>query len=118
MSAARGRDPRLAIVGAPGVVGSQIADLVGTRGFPCSELKLFGSEHGASDAVESGENRLPVEPLLSPSDLGGFDIAFLAVSQSTAAEIIRAGPGPVLIHMSAAARAPGGPPIAGPGGAA
>ena len=115
MSAARGRDPRLAIVGAAGVVGSQIADLIGTRGFPCSELKLFGSEHGASDAVESGENRLPVEPLVSPADLGGFDIGFLAVSQSTAAEIIRARPGPVLIDMSAAMRAPGAAPMAAPG---
>ena len=115
MSAARGRDQRVAIVGAPGVVGSQIADLIGKRGFPCSEVKLFGSEHGAGDAVESGESRLPVEPLLSPLDLAGFDFAFLAVSQSTAAEIIRAMPGPILIDMSAATREPGAMPMVAPG---
>jgi len=54
---ASGREPRVAVVGATGTVGSQIADLIGEREFPCSELILFAAEAGSSDSVESAGNR-------------------------------------------------------------
>lgn len=112
---ASGREPRVAVVGATGTVGSQIADLIGEREFPCSELKLFASEAGSFDSVESAGRTLTVARLNSPADLANFDIAFLALPESRALEIIEEQPGPVLIDLSAAGRPPGKAPLIAPG---
>lgn len=116
-----GHEPKVAVVGATGVVGSQIVDLLETRQFPCSELSLFGSEPGSSRNIEpegslrtDGGSR-SIVPLTSPDELGSFDIAFLAVAESVAASIIDARPGPTLIDLSAATRAPSAVPLVAPG---
>jgi aspartate-semialdehyde dehydrogenase len=110
-----GREPRVAVVGATGTVGSQIADLIGEREFPCSELILFAAEPGSSDSVESAGQSLSVARLNSPADLASFDIAFLAVPEIRALEIIEERPGPVLIDLSAAERMPSAAPMIAPG---
>lgn len=110
-----GREPRVAVVGATGTVGGQIVDLIGEREFPCSELLLFASEAGSSDSLESAGRSLTVTRLNSPSDLAGCDIAFLAVPESRALEIIDEAPGPVLIDLSAAARPRSQVPLIAPG---
>ncbi|HEX3409116.1 MAG TPA: hypothetical protein VHS07_02495 [Candidatus Binataceae bacterium] len=112
---ASGREPRVAVVGATGTVGSQIADLIGEREFPCSELLLFASDAGSSDSVESAGRSLTVTRLNSPADLAHCDIAFLAVPELRALEIIEEAPGPVLIDLSATARLPSAVPMIAPG---
>jgi aspartate-semialdehyde dehydrogenase len=109
------REPRVAIVGATGAVGNQLIELIGARGFPHSELKLFATESGASQTLDAaGEERL-VEAFEGPESLAGFDLAFLAVPAPRAAEIIAADPGPVLIDLSAANSGPSDVPMVAPG---
>jgi aspartate-semialdehyde dehydrogenase len=109
------REPRVAVVGATGAVGNQLIELIAARGFQLSELKLFATEAGAMQTVDAaGEERL-VDALESPADLRDFDIAFLAVPASRAAEIVAAQPGPILIDLSAANRPPADVPMVAPG---
>lgn len=115
MTAANGRTIRLAVVGAPGTVGSQIVELIGAREASYAELKLFATEAGISAEVESGERAHAVEPLESAADLAPFDIVFLAIPANEAARIIAARPGPVMIDLSAAARLPSAAPLVAPG---
>jgi len=115
MSASAGHGPRVAVVGAAGAVGGQLAELLCERGFPFSELRLFGSPDSAEQPFEYDDKRYPIEPLRDPADLTGFDIAFLAVPPSSAIEIVQAHPGPLLIDLSAAGRAPSGTLMGAPG---
>lgn len=117
MSAASSRGIRVAIVGATGAVGGQIADLIGARDFPYAELKLFDSEAGTtSEGVESGGRTLSVARLGSPADLAPFELAFLAVPAHDAQTIIDANPGPVFVDLSAARRVPNAlTPMVAPG---
>jgi aspartate-semialdehyde dehydrogenase len=99
------RDARIALVGATGTVGSQIAELIGERNFPYSELKLFARD-SAGRMVEVGERSLPVATFSGVQDLSGFDIAFLAIPADASTALIDAKPGPVLIDLSAATLPP------------
>lgn len=92
-------------MGATGTVGSQIAELIGERNFPYSELKLFARD-SSGRMVDAGERSLPVARFNSAEDLSAFDIAFLALPSEAAADIIEAQPGPVLINLSTASRPP------------
>ena len=102
------REPRVAVVGATGAVGSQLVELLETRAFPKGKLTLYASADGASRtvAVEGREEEYEVEEFLGPDELRGFDLAFLAVPERLAREIVKAGPGPVLIDLSTALRRP------------
>jgi aspartate-semialdehyde dehydrogenase len=93
---------RLAIVGATGVVGGQLLELIDGRSFPCSELKLFSSEEHGGESLESGGETRRVAALSDPSELADSDVAFLALPRSGAEEIVRAAPGPILVDLSAA----------------
>jgi aspartate-semialdehyde dehydrogenase len=104
MAAASGRSIRLAVVGASGTVGSQIAELIGARDFSYSEVKFFGAEAGSATTVESGHQSVTVTPLESPAELAGFDLVLLAAPEAIAAEIVGARPGPLLVDLSAATR--------------
>jgi aspartate-semialdehyde dehydrogenase len=116
MSANGGYRPRIAIVGASGTVGGQIASLIRERGFPYTELKLFGSDADVSVEVEAGDEVLGVDPLKSSSELAAFDIAFLALPSAAAASILAAAPGPILIDLSGAdSRSDGAAPVVAPG---
>ncbi|MGH7879796.1 MAG: hypothetical protein ACREQD_09910, partial [Candidatus Binataceae bacterium] len=107
MAERSGPRPRVALVGARGMVGVQIAELIGQRDARHAELKLFGAA-GSADAegVESGRETLPVAELEAVSELASFDIALLAIPAERAAEIAAARPGPLLIDLSAAQRRP------------
>jgi aspartate-semialdehyde dehydrogenase len=115
VSLAGGRQPRVAVVGATGTVGGQLVDLIGEREFPFAELKLFASEAGSSEPIESEGKRYPVARLNTPAEIANFDIAFLAVPEERALELIEEHPGPILIDLSAAGRTPAGTPIVAPG---
>ena len=120
MSAAPGRDLKLAIVGATGTVGARLVELIDERRFPYAELKLFASADSAPQRIEVGGSDLPVDAFTSAGDLAGFDVAFLALPEQSAAEIIKAvsGPassGPLLIDLSPAARSISRAPLVAPG---
>ncbi len=106
MAAAPGRELRIAVVGATGAVGEQIVELIDARALPCAELALFATERGATQTVEALGEALIVAEFHEPAELSRFDIAFLAVAPSWAADIVRARPGPLLVDLSAALRAP------------
>ncbi len=110
-----GREPRVAVIGATGIVGGQIADLIGEREFPCAQLKLFATESGAFDSVEAGGRTHSIAKFETTADLAAFDIVFLATAEATARAIIDAHPGAVMIDLSAAGRAPGEAILAAPG---
>lgn len=109
------REPKVAVVGATGAVGNQLVELLETRAFPKGELRLFATGTGADNTVVIDDAEFDVEEFTSPEDLRGFDLAFLALPQVPAAEIIQGRPGPILIDMSAAMRPPSGAPMISPG---
>jgi aspartate-semialdehyde dehydrogenase len=119
MSAAPGRDLKLAIVGATGTVGARLVELIDERRFPYAELKLFASADSAPQRIEVGGNELPVDAFTSAADLAGFDVAFLALPEHSAAEIIKAVSAassvPLLIDLSPAARSISRAPLVAPG---
>lgn len=106
MAAAAGRELRIAVVGATGAVGEQVVELIDARALPCAELALFATERGATQTIEALGQALMVAEFHDPAELSRFDVAFLAVAPSWAADIARARPGPLLIDLSAASRAP------------
>jgi aspartate-semialdehyde dehydrogenase len=106
MAAAPSRELRIAVVGATGAVGEQIVELIDARALPCAELALFATERGATQTIEALGEALIVAEFHDPSELSRFDLAFLAVAPSWAADIARARPGPLLVDLSAALRAP------------
>jgi aspartate-semialdehyde dehydrogenase len=106
MAAAPGRELKIAVVGATGAVGEQIVELIDARALPCAELALFATERGATQTVEALGEALIVAEFHEPAELSRFDIVFLAVAPSWAADIVRARPGPLLVDLSAALRAP------------
>src|SRR5438874_854826 len=66
------RDPRIALLGATGTIGTQIAELIGQRNFPYAELKLFARDSSADRMVDAGERSLPVAPFNGAEDLSSF----------------------------------------------
>lgn len=95
---------KAAVVGATGVVGNQLVELIGERGFPCGELGLFASDQSVSSTLESGDRNYPVEEFGGAADLKGYDLAFLAVKADLADAIRDSRPGAILIDLSAAGR--------------
>ncbi len=106
MSAAHARQPRVALVGASGLVGQQIMELLAERAFSAAELGLFAGERGTHGPAQDAGDRGRITQLKEPSELGRFDLAFIAATPAASAEIVAARPGPVLIDLSACARAP------------
>ncbi len=66
--------PRVAVVGATGVVGTTMLALLGERGFPAAEIVPFASERSAGRAL--GDGRV-IQPLTEET-IRGFDIALFS----------------------------------------
>jgi aspartate-semialdehyde dehydrogenase len=119
MGAGRHESLRLAIVGATGVVGGRLLELIHERAFPCSELKLLSSEEHSGGSLESGGETRPVLPLRDASDLSDVDIVFLAVRRADAESILAAtataAAGPIMVDLSAASLLPIDTPLVAPG---
>ncbi len=119
MRAAPGRDLKLAIVGATGTVGARLVELIDERRFPYAELRLFASADSSPQRIEVGASELPVDVLASAGELASSDVAFLALPEQGAVEIIRtisaASSGPLLIDLSGAARSMSQAPLVAPG---
>ena len=109
------REPRVAVVGATGAVGNQLVELLETRAFPKGELRLFAMATDSASTIEIEDAEFEVEEFTDPEELRGFDLAFLAVPERAANDVIAARPGPLLIDLSGAMRMPSGQPIVAPG---
>ena len=77
----------LAVVGATGVVGSKILEILEERDFPYENLKLFASKRSAGSEVEVKAKTYIVEELNEDSfSDGDIDIALFSAGGSTSAK--------------------------------
>jgi aspartate-semialdehyde dehydrogenase len=72
-------DLRVAVVGATGVVGTTMLQLLRERSFPASEIVPFATERSAGRDLDG----LTVRALTPDADLGGFDIALFSAGAGT-----------------------------------
>lgn len=75
----------VAIVGATGVVGRQLVDLLDTRNFPVNNLILFASEKSVGEFLEFNNTSLPVQQL-DRDGFKGVDIAFFCAGAAISGE--------------------------------
>jgi aspartate-semialdehyde dehydrogenase len=95
----------VAVVGATGLVGSEIARLLVKRRFPLTDLLLFSSGRSPEREAAAGGRRVPIRPYRL-QDLAGCAICFLAAGGSFSRREARriAGLGCVVIDNSSALR--------------
>jgi aspartate-semialdehyde dehydrogenase len=77
------REYRVAVVGATGVVGTTMLELLRERHFPAADIVPFASERSAGRRLEGG---LTVRALNEDADLGGFDVALFSAGGGTSRE--------------------------------
>jgi aspartate-semialdehyde dehydrogenase len=76
---------RVAVVGATGVVGSTILEVLRERSFPADEVVPFASERSAGKTIEWGDRELTVQTL-SDESIQGFDLALFSAGSATSEE--------------------------------
>ena len=74
---------RVAVVGATGVVGTTMLELLRDRGFPADEITAFASPRSAGRVLDGG---LTVRALEPGADIEGFDIALFSAGAATSRE--------------------------------
>jgi aspartate-semialdehyde dehydrogenase len=74
------RGYRVAVVGATGVVGTTMLELLSERRFPASEIVPFATERSAGRELDGG---LVVRALGDEADLSGFDVALFSAGGGT-----------------------------------
>lgn len=79
------RDLTVAIVGATGLVGQELVDVLAQRQFPLRELRLYASPRSAGELLACGDVRARVEPLEAAS-FSDVDLIFLAAGEAVTAE--------------------------------
>ncbi len=75
----------VAVVGATGLVGEHILEILAERKFPVREVHALASERSAGDAVRFGRRELTVRDL-AEFDFSGVDIALFSAGGSVSAE--------------------------------
>ena len=85
---------RVGVLGATGLVGTTILELLAERRFPLREVVPFASERSAGRAIEWGEEALEVRPL-SEETIQGLDLVLSsaggAVSGEWVPQLVEAG---------------------------
>jgi aspartate-semialdehyde dehydrogenase len=76
---------RVGVLGATGLVGTTILDLLAQRDFPLAEVVAFASERSAGKAIEWGEEELEVRPL-SAETIQGLDLVLSSAGGAVSAE--------------------------------
>src|SRR5579864_4351406 len=74
--------PRVAIVGATGLVGETLLRILEERRFPIADLKLFATARSSgarANALGRFVNVVPIDPGSEP-DFSSIDVAFFAAS--------------------------------------
>ena len=92
---------RVAVVGATGVVGSTILEVLRERSFPADEVVPFASERSAGKTIEWGDQSLTVQAL-SDESIQSFDLALFSAGSGTSEEWAPkfAGAGAVVVDNS------------------
>ena len=107
---------RIAVVGATGVVGTEVLSTLLLRDFPAEQLTVLGSERSEGEELEYGEETLEVEPV-SAETLRGMGLVLLATpadASRTLAPLAQAA-GAWVVDVSSAFRADGSVPLVLPG---
>ncbi|MEX2449095.1 MAG: aspartate-semialdehyde dehydrogenase, partial [Solirubrobacterales bacterium] len=76
---------RVGVLGATGLVGSTILELLAERDFPVSEVVPFASERSAGKAIEWGEEQLEVRAL-SEETIQGLDLVLSSAGGAVSGE--------------------------------
>jgi len=77
------RSYRVAVVGATGVVGTTMLELLRQRRFPAAEVVPFATERSAGRRLDGG---LTVRALNDQADIRGFDVALFSAGGGTSRE--------------------------------
>ena len=85
MSGRQGR--RVGVVGATGILGSDLIELLDERRFPVSELRPIATDRALGEAVEIGGEEVPVQA--GDVSLRGLDFVFLCVPAEAAGDWVR-----------------------------
>ena len=101
----RSNPPRVGVVGATGLVGAMMRDLLAERDFPLAYLRLFASSRSAGKTVPFKGRAVTVEDALS-ADFAGLDLVFFSAGGATSLELAprAAAAGAVVIDNSSAWR--------------
>lgn len=97
--------PTIAVVGATGLVGREMVDILGRHPLGRGELRLFASRRSAGTALATRGTQLPVEPA-GPDAFVGVDVAFFCAGADVSRELVPAAVerGAVVIDNSSAFR--------------
>jgi aspartate-semialdehyde dehydrogenase len=76
---------RVGVLGATGLVGTTILDLLARRGFPAAEVVPFASERSAGKAIEWGDEELEIRPL-GEDTIEGLDVVLSSAGGAVSAE--------------------------------
>ncbi len=100
------RQPNVGIVGATGLVGGMMLQMLAERSFPAASVRLFASARSAGKLVEFQGSEIAVEDAAS-ADYAGLDIVFFSAGGSTSRALAEkvAAAGAVVIDNSSAWRA-------------
>ncbi|MBB1471773.1 MULTISPECIES: aspartate-semialdehyde dehydrogenase [unclassified Luteimonas] len=100
-----GRQYRVAVVGATGVVGEAMLALLAERAFPVGELVALASERSAGGTIDFGDNEVVIRDLAG-FDPAGVDIALFAAGGAVSKEFAPrfAAAGAVVVDNSSAFR--------------
>lgn len=96
---------RVAILGATGAVGTEIIDILASRNFPVSELKLLASPRSLGTSLDFQGEKIPVE-VVNESSFENVDLVLASAGGSTSKEWVKTivESGAVMIDNSSAFR--------------
>ncbi len=99
------QQPAVGIVGATGLVGGMMLDLLAERNFPLSKLRLFASARSAGSTIPFRGQDITVEDAAT-ADYSGLDIVFFSAGGSTSKALAPkvAAAGGIVIDNSSAWR--------------
>ena len=76
------RPPRVGVVGATGLVGGLMRDLLAERGFPVADIRLFASARSAGSTLPWRGGEIVVEDAMT-ADYAGLDLVFFSAGGET-----------------------------------
>jgi aspartate-semialdehyde dehydrogenase len=96
---------RVGVVGATGLVGTMMRELLAERGFPVASLRLFASERSAGSTLPWNGGEIVVEDAAT-ADYSGLDVVFFSAGGSTSKALAPkvAAAGAIVIDNSSAWR--------------
>jgi aspartate-semialdehyde dehydrogenase len=107
---------RIAVVGATGVVGTDVLSSLFDRDFPSEHLSVLASERSVGEELEYGEDTLEVEKA-TPEAFRGIGLALLATPPEVSRQLapVAQAAGAWVVDVSSAFRADGNVPLVLPG---